>query len=360
MTKRYYRPELDALRFFAFASVFFHHLPFPHSGLWRLRPAGAGGMYLFFMLSSYLIVSILLREKETFGSVSWKAFAIRRVLRIWPLYFLVLFGTYFLGHYLPFCHMAGRELFAFSFLLGNVYIIRHGWNGSTIGPLWSLSVEEQFYLAVPVITSLGGRRTLAGLCIAVLLFAYTALAWLGHKGVAAEPTVWVNSFVQFQFFAVGGLIALRFHNTRFGLPLAFRCTMALGGIAFWLVGAIKFHLTSPHPITPLQLLVGYFLVMVGTTLIFLSILDLGRPIPAPIRYLGKISYGLYLFHMFAVYIVFYPHPYWSSQLVGRHPFTGIVLAFALSVGMASTSYHFFERPILKFKERFETIHTRPA
>jgi peptidoglycan/LPS O-acetylase OafA/YrhL len=110
----------------------------------------------------------------------------------------------------------------------------------------------------------------------------------------------------------------------------------------------------------MQLLIGYFLVMVGTTLIFLSILDLGRPIPAPIRYLGKISYGLYLFHMFAVYIVFYPHPYWSSQLVWHHPFTGIVLTFALSVGMASTSYHFFERPILKFKERFETIRTRLA
>jgi peptidoglycan/LPS O-acetylase OafA/YrhL len=360
MAKRYYRPELDALRFFAFACVLFHHLPFPHTGVWRLKPAGAGGMYLFFMLSSYLIVSILLREKETFGSVSWKAFALRRILRIWPLYFFVLFGTYFLGHYLPLYRVATHELFAFSFLLGNVYIAMHGLPVSPIGPLWSLSVEEQFYLGVPVVTSLGGRRTLAGVCLAVLVLAYVALAWLGHRGVAAEPGVWVNSFVQFQFFAVGGLIALRFHNVRFDLPLGFRCLIGLGGIALWLVGAINFRLTSPQPSTPMQLLVGYFLVMIGTTLIFLSVLDLGRPIPAPIRYLGKISYGLYLFHMFAVFIVFYPHPYWSPQLVWHHPFTAIVLTFALSVGMASLSYHFFERPILKFKERFETIHTRPA
>jgi peptidoglycan/LPS O-acetylase OafA/YrhL len=360
MAKLYYRPELDALRFFAFACVFFHHLPFPHRGIWRLKPAGAGGMYLFFMLSSYLIVSILLREKEIFGSVSWKAFAMRRVLRIWPLYFLVLFGTYFLGHYLPLYHVGGHELFAFSFLLGNVYIQRHGLPGSPIGPLWSLSVEEQFYLVIPVVTSLGGRRTLTGLCLAVLALAYAALAWLGHKGAAAEPTVWVDSFVQFQFFAVGGLIALRFHNARFSLPLGSRCMMAMGGIAFWLVGAIKFRLTSSDPSTSLQLLIGYFLVMIGTTLIFLSILDLGRPIPAPIRYLGKISYGLYLFHMFAVFIVFYPHPYWSHQLVWQHPLVAVALTFTLSLAMASTSYHFFERPILKFKERFETIRTRPA
>jgi peptidoglycan/LPS O-acetylase OafA/YrhL len=361
MAKRYYKPELDALRFFAFLCVFIYHLRLTEHPLARLRSFGAFGMCIFFMLSSYLIVSILLRERQSTGTVSWKAFALRRVLRIWPLYFFVLFGSYWLGHFWSSSHISGRAVFAFSVLLGNLYILRHGWVLAAVDPLWSLSVEEQFYLAVPLVTRLGGQRTLAGICVATLSFSYVVLAWLGFHGADPLVTVWVNSFVQFQFFAVGGLIALRFYGAKFSCPLLPRCSMTFVGLALWLIVAMRLHLTSPIPSTPKQLLVGYFLLMVGTVLIFLSVLDLDKPIPAPLIYLGKISYGLYIFHEFAIFLVLYPHSRWiPADFVWHHSILASTLTLGLTILMAAISYHFFERPILKYKEHFETIRTRPA
>jgi peptidoglycan/LPS O-acetylase OafA/YrhL len=123
MAKRYYRPELDALRFFAFSCVFCDHMPINARWYQPIGEAGAFGMCMFFMLSAYLIITILLREKETAGTVNLPAFAIRRVLRIWPLYFLVLFGGYVLGLYFPAgARLSGHAVLAFSFLVGNLYI----------------------------------------------------------------------------------------------------------------------------------------------------------------------------------------------------------------------------------------------
>jgi peptidoglycan/LPS O-acetylase OafA/YrhL len=361
MAKRYYRPELDALRFFAFACVFCDHLPSTTPWVEHIESLGAFGMCIFFVLSSYLIVTILLSERETTGTVRWKNFAVRRILRIWPLYFLVLFGSYWLGHYWPSNHISGHAVFAFSILLGNLYILQHGWIAGVANPLWSLSVEEQFYVAVPAITRFGGRRSLTIICIATIALAYLVLLWLGHRGTTPDPTVWVNSFVQFQFFAAGGLIALRSYDRRVALPLLTRCVMAASGLALWKTAADVFGMFSLTPVTPRQLVCGYLIALLGTTLIFVSVLDLQLRIPQLEAYLGKISYGLYLFHDLFISLIFDTPPLWPRMLyLQHHKLIGIPVAFGLTVATAAVSYHFFERPILKFKERFETIRTRPA
>ena len=103
-TARFYHPELDQLRFFAFLMVFLHHA-FPHQPeFWTklgvpgpiaqvlsgIGATGAFGVSLFFVLSSYLITELLLREKELIGTLDVKSFYVRRILRIWPLYFFFL------------------------------------------------------------------------------------------------------------------------------------------------------------------------------------------------------------------------------------------------------------------------------
>ena len=361
MAKRYYHPELDALRFFAFASVFCDHLTFVHAPwLQPIIEAGAFGMCMFFMLSAYLIITILLREKESTGKVDLPKFALRRVLRIWPLYFLVLFGGYALGRVTHgSATVPGHAVLAFSFLVGNLYILHTGWLGP-VGSLWSLSVEEQFYLGIPAIVRLGGRRGILTIGVVSLAFAYLVLLRLGIHG-APSRVIWVNSFVQFQFFAAGGLLALWLDRRTVRLSLIQRSVLAILGLASWLEAGHLFPLHTLAAAKPLPLLLAFFLVLLGTFVLFLSILDIQLPIPRPLVYLGKISYGLYLFFLFFLWLIFDTVYLWPRMMYFQnHKYLGIPLALGLTIATAALSYHFFERPILKFKERFETIKTRPA
>ncbi len=359
MSKRYYRPELDALRFFAFACVFCDHLPIGSRWYEPIKELGAFGMCMFFMLSAYLIITILLREKQTTGGVNLGAFAARRVLRIWPLYFLVLFAGYILGVYVPDAYVSGHAVLAFSVLLGNLYILHHGWLGP-IGPLWSLSVEEQFYLAVPAIVRMGGRRGIIIVCVSAIAIAYCVLIHLGLRGQCSR-VVWVNSFVQFQFFAAGGLMALWLYGRNVLLSLWQRGALAAIGLALWFKAGRLFPLHTLDVSRPLPLVVAYVLALVGTFLLFISVLDIKLPMPRPLVYLGKISYGLYLFHYFFIWLLFDNSYRWRPMaFFPHHKLLAVPLAFALTVAISALSYHFFERPILQFKRRFETIHTRPA
>jgi peptidoglycan/LPS O-acetylase OafA/YrhL len=359
MAKRYYRPELDALRCFAFLSVFSGHSPITAHWYRPIREAGGYGMCMFFMLSAYLIITILLREKETSGNVNLRAFALRRILRIWPLYFVVLFSGYAMGH---FYHgglaVSAGAVLAFSLLLGNLYILHYGWLGP-IAVLWSLSVEEQFYLAIPAIVRLGGRRGILTIGIAAISFAYILLLRLGFNG-ASGRVIWVDSFVQFQFFAAGGLLALGFHGRPVLLSLKQRAALAIVGIAFWLEAAKLFPIWTVAA-KPAPVLASFALILLGTLALFIAILDIQLRMPKPFVYLGKISYALYLFHVFFLFAIFDTSDRFPRMLFFQtHKWVGVPLALGLTIAAAALSYHFFERPILKYKERFETIRTRPA
>ena len=111
--RRFYQPELDGLRFYAFLGVFIYHtlpsqalfyrrlhLPLPE--LWAaIAKSGASGVDLFFALSAFLITSLLLRERQETGNISLRLFYLRRILRIWPLYFAVLALGIVLAHTIP-------------------------------------------------------------------------------------------------------------------------------------------------------------------------------------------------------------------------------------------------------------------
>src|ERR1700721_468056 len=156
---RFYLPELDSLRFFAFLAVF----------LWRLRPipgwviaapnknfaetlaialwqAGEFGGDLFFTLSAFLITELLAREKLQFGSIDIRSFYVRRILRIWPLYFGFLAALYLALAILPGPHVPWRGLPGFAVFLGNFVMYGGVLVPLALGILWSVSLEEQFYL----------------------------------------------------------------------------------------------------------------------------------------------------------------------------------------------------------------------
>ena len=120
--RRFYQPELDGLRFYAFLGVFIcHTLPFegalyrrfhlPMPWLWgAIAKSGAAGVDLFFALSAFLITSILLREREETGRISLRRFYLRRILRIWPLYFVLIALGVVLAHTMPKQSLPGTTL----------------------------------------------------------------------------------------------------------------------------------------------------------------------------------------------------------------------------------------------------------
>src|ERR1019366_215223 len=143
--------------------------------------------------------------RATAGTVGIKQFYIRRILRIWPLYYL---GLALAVALLPGGHR-GDIIYRswFSIFMAGWYCIIHGGTANPMEPLWSISVEEQFYLLAPWIVKFLNRKSLYGFCVVVILVAN---AWLYHLGKvqASDTAIWFNSFVQFQCFAAGILLCL--------------------------------------------------------------------------------------------------------------------------------------------------------
>ena len=372
---RYYRPELDVLRFLAFLIVFVVHRmdflpidPAKHYWLFNVCLLGDFGVPVFFLLSAFLITELLFREQDQIGTIHPKAFYMRRILRIWPLYFAVFYGLVLLGH---FVRGAGpkdpHSWLAFSFFAGNWYICVHGWIHSyPVNPLWSISVEEQFYIAIPLIALYGRRPGLKFISLALIAVAYAVVINYARHPWHGFSSQWTNSFVQFQFFSAGALLSLLLKGRVPKWHPAFRVLGIAAAIGCWLVASIAFGVQAdtPHS-TVLQAPVGWALVLLGTSLLFLSLLGTSaRYLPPFIVYLGRISYGLYLFHELVYFLVFHT---WKLRLTRLSEAlhlsawrggVGTVLAFCFTVLIAHLSYKFYERPFLRLKRHFTFVPSR--
>ena len=352
----FYQPELDVLRFVAFFLVFLHHTPNqPETArLAAVFNLGRSGLNLFFLLSAYLITELLIRERESTGRVHIPSFFLRRILRIWPLYFLAIGIALLIGFIAPTLKLY-RQALPYLFLLStNFYVSSHGWHLGLIDPLWSISVEEQFYLCIPFVSVLG-IRALRNICLLCIAVAYITLARMGYKGADPIDVIWVNSFVQFQFFAAGTLIAIFLHKRIWSPSWTLRAVLLVGGFALLFFGEIFFPLQRTHPASALHLWKAYLSLLAGSVATFLAFLRAPFTPPRLLVYLGKISFGLYVFHKFAIGLTYY----YLDQIFLPHPtlryFVLEPLILLITFGIAAFSYRFFERPILRFKERFAYV-----
>jgi peptidoglycan/LPS O-acetylase OafA/YrhL len=381
-TERFYRPELDALRFLAFVAVFLHHsLPgfelSRHAGrlvsvLWLenlLKDSGSFGVCLFFLLSAYLITELLQRERERTGAVNVRSFYLRRMLRIWPLYFLFIFCGVLLGTIFHPYRIEGARIWAFLLMVGNWYVASVSCGASPIAPLWSISLEEQFYLVWPWVAKYAKREIVFWGSLLLIPVSWLALIRLAHPGTSADRTIWVNTFVQFQFFGLGAFLALALKGRTPRLGTAARLSLILGGIAVWLAAQGLYRIKGEGPVPhALPFILGYTMVATGCVLLFVGFLGMPQQwVPRKLAYLGKISYGLYVFHMVAFDLA------WKALAPSNTTSFGStgggfgtvtryllmqILAFIVTILLAMASYRFFEQPFLKLKERFALVKSR--
>ncbi|HET9402110.1 MAG TPA: acyltransferase [Candidatus Acidoferrales bacterium] len=377
-SERYYKPELDALRLFAFLSVFCCHMLQPirfskHSGLRdgmkmfavSAREAGSFGVSLFFLLSAFLITDLLLREWTQTKTVEVRAFYIRRTMRIWPLYFLGLLGGVLLGTIEPQYRLSPLTISAFVFLAGNWAFSAVLLSGTPMGPLWSISVEEQFYLLWPTLAKLGGRRALLRASILICILSVLTTYVLALFSFDRDRVIFPNSMVQFQFFAIGAIIAILLQGRAPRIPLAGRICLVGAGICMWMVAVagMRIHNIGLPP-SAATLATGYGMVAAGCCAILFGFLGLdARFVPKSARYLGKISYGLYVFHFWMILAAtsVVRHFAWNVLVVRRPLFVPAAidgLALLMTICLAALSYRFFESPFLKIKERFAIIRSR--
>ncbi|MFN8321655.1 MAG: acyltransferase [Chitinophagales bacterium] len=313
------------------------------------------GVEIFFVLSGFLITLILLKNKsETNGtdvSSVLKKFYIRRFLRIFPIYYLVLFICYTYSY--P--NATIRQHFTWDILyLNNVYAWLYNLKLKNFVHLWSLSVEEQFYLIWPWVILLTPHKFLKKILIGTIFtgiafrfFYYSPITTLGidfPMGTTLLPAC-------FDLFAAGGLLAyyFKYHPQNVTNHAQYSIYFFLAGLLIMIIS----KLSNNNLFFQTSFRIGSSISAVSLILICLksspSIMDVIFNNPALI-YIGRISYGLYLFHLL---YVDEPFVQVYSQIAGHEPrFMWILISrFCLLIIIGSVSWYFFERPINNLKDK---------
>lgn len=366
---RFYSPELDALRFFAFFGVFvFHAAPrtmdfYAAAGVpaWLSKllistfGAGAYGVDLFFALSAYLITSLLLRERSTTGKLDLRSFYVRRILRIWPLYLGFVAFAAIAARFLPWQNLPLRYIAGYTLLAGNWLYVFYGLPASFAVPLWTVSIEEQFYLAWPLALRRASIRATTFMAIAVIVVANLwrfALVILAAPAQAME----YNTFTRLDPIALGVLLAL-FAGKLPTLSTWQRITLLAAGVATWIV-TFWFTVVIELPkLSTWQSALGHLLIALASAAILFSVMGSQNAFLRNkwLLYLGKISYGLYVLHEFAHYCAMRLLPASTPmQVIEQSAFS-----LALTILLAAASYRWLESPFLRLKERFAYVQSRP-
>jgi len=340
-----YRKDLDGIRAVAILAVMVGHTAY----LWSASQRGSGGgrgVNLFFVLSGYLITTLLLSERAKTGGVDRAKFYGRRALRLGPaLCLAIALGWLVLpyaGQHDDHVMSYGRSAIAALFFAGNWFMHRLG----LLDHMWSLGVEEQYYLVWPAVLALGlaahlRRRTLAGIALTgafavVVLRSSQIYKWPLHLA-ATRPVLAVE---QMDGVLLGSALALLLAGNGRFVRVLDRRLLAYGALTVAAYLAFIFPAVPPEDLTLINIC---FVVVIGYVVRnpqsrMSSVLR-----TEPLAAIGRVSYGLYLYH----WILFS----WAHEVL-HDPVVAIVTAWSLSLLAAGVSFVAIERPILRYKDRF--------
>lgn len=340
----------DGLRAISFLLVFASHkVPLSHPDAF-----GDVGVWTFFVLSGFLITRILAQAREdaeagrTTASWGLARFYLRRTARIFPVYYALLGVALLISLAVPIDHFWAAEKLAYASYTTNILIAyRDAWPGD-FGHLWSLAVEEQFYLLFAPLALLTPRRRTALLCLAFIAVALVTKVAM-ELGGASSTAIDVNSVINFGLLGLGGLVGLaagvrRLPSWLVGGPAQAATLVALVAIPAifgawretWLVYAKVIGLLA-------ALLV--FQIAAAQKTFLVAILE-----AAPLRLLGRISYATYLFHHFIHFSTIATALGLGSLAATPWPVKASA-ELAITIALATASWVVLERPLLRLGAR---------
>jgi len=342
---------LDGLRAIAILLVIWHHtIEVFAPALLQFSGAGYAGVRLFFVISGFLITTLLLREHSQRGAISLRNFYVRRVLRIMPLYYttIVLYVVVIAAANLDPQYEANffEGLPYYATFTSNFHFELH----CHFRQAWSLAAEEQFYLTWPILLSVAGSRRAGWVLLALLGVVHLFLLDDVRAALPGRATQLLSRVQMSILFGVG--LAYTLHSRRghrlVSSLLAGRAWPMVSLAALALLNGLGSRIpTAPH---------HYMLEVAGLLVVLCCLL---QPTSIAVRVLesspmsevGLYSYGIYMLHILCILAVRA-----LSEAVGVDSLALQTLAVvALSVAVGRVSYYRFERPFLELKRRFGAV-----
>jgi len=330
------------------------HTDWTFAGAPRILDSGFLGVDMFFAISGFLIVTLLLRERDASGRIDLRQFYVRRTLRIFPIYYLLI-GFLFVLAVATYGHSTKTwDAYKWSFPVFLLYL-------QDVVPIfmgvlfhtWSLSMEEQFYLAWPSIERFVRRAWIVPLLLALIafnqLFNFRAFDTLIVAVYGPEGLRRPLFLITFTPILLGVLAAHVMHDPRSGRaatallknrwmpPLL----LALATLVVQYAGDALRGL--PYAAVHVLFCMALVAMVVNPRGIFSRTLQ-----SRPLAYLGSISYGVYLYHTMIIWLI---DRVCSPRHILLTPFQLFVLVSVLSISVAALSFRYFEAPIMRLRHR---------
>jgi peptidoglycan/LPS O-acetylase OafA/YrhL len=391
LSKPIHFPGLNGLRFIAALCVVFRHMEqlkiyylggmdqyAPDFFLYRIALTGDDAVTLFFVLSGFLITYLLLAEYQQSGTIRLKSFYARRTLRIWPLYYFMVFLAFIpypwfeqaIGIYSPHTLLtnagAGDVLLK---LRDHVLFVpeisfHFGRFVAGISQLWTIGVEELFYLIWPVLAKSFMRRIQIVL-IAIILLKGALIWWTLQPYYPSVPMskdmrdfIAILLLIRVENMALGGLGAcILFRNRHRILRVIYHPLAQVAALA-GVVASIYYWEALPGTHRQFLIAVPFIVIILNVASNSRSLLKLENRI---LDRLGRISYGIYMYHVFVTGIVLTLVVKWFPVRPDGKDFVYNVLLYGLCTGLtllvSHLSYEHFEKFFLRLKSRFSVVRS---